>query len=581
MGLIPNYVNYDFDEIVAEMQKRLIAKNNTWKDVFASSTGEIIIELYAYIANLNLYYTERRAEECYLDTAKHKSSVVNLVKLLNYIPKRKASATGLLTFTIPSALTGIVNIPAKTSCQTPDGIKFVVGFASEEGEVVGGGVIPVGGLTADVACVQGEIVARQISATGASNQKYLIDDKNVENTILSVRVDTGSGEPVLWEQVSSFLESDPESTHYRIIQELDDRLRVVFGDSVNGKSPELGWVINIEYLRSDGLEGNVYLADQVTEINSDLFYISGINSFLVEDITLTNSSTLIGGDAEQDIEEIRFEAPKVFATGDRAVTGDDFKAILEDMAGVANANVWGENEENPPNYNMFNLVKLAILYNNWVLPNTSQKQTITDSLYEKSMVTVKYEFVEPEIIEIIPVVEVKNALNYSQAEVIVSISASLISNFVLGTTTRIGQLIKYSDLVKDIATLDSVDYLHMYLDIYEDITTWGDLSSDDYAGTLAALGIKKDTVKVYLDDVLIGVDDGDGIFVSSGSTYVITGMIDYTTGITAIASDAPLVGVVSVRYQQDEEGSFVPTNRQIGQLSETGGTYRTEITFIA
>jgi hypothetical protein len=90
-----DYANYDFDTLTQQLIDRLKANpDSPWKDTYRSSTGQMLIELYAYIANLVLYYIERRAEESYIETAQLKSSVVNLVRLVGYIPNRAVSATG-------------------------------------------------------------------------------------------------------------------------------------------------------------------------------------------------------------------------------------------------------------------------------------------------------------------------------------------------------------------------------------------------------------------------------------------------------------------------------------------------------
>jgi len=130
-----NYTIYDFEQAVVQLQNRLQSKG-AWLDIYRSSTGEMLIELLAYILNLGMYYTERRAEESYLPTARLRSSVRNLVQLLNYQPKRKTSATGNLVFSITSPLTKIVYIPKYTECESVDGIKFLtnISAAIEKGQ---------------------------------------------------------------------------------------------------------------------------------------------------------------------------------------------------------------------------------------------------------------------------------------------------------------------------------------------------------------------------------------------------------------------------------------------------------------
>ena len=143
-----NFVNYSFDDLVTQLTNRLKEKG-AWKDTYRSSTGSMLIELFAAVANLVLYYVERRAEESYILTAKNKSSIINLVRLLNYIPKRKISALGVLKFTLIQGVhTEMVFIQKYTQCLTTGGIKFLV---SEDVTIL------VGQTFVEANAIQGEL----------------------------------------------------------------------------------------------------------------------------------------------------------------------------------------------------------------------------------------------------------------------------------------------------------------------------------------------------------------------------------------------------------------------------------------
>src|SRR5574343_637824 len=102
------YVSYTFDEIREELQNSL-AQQDTWKDgAYRSSTGSMLIDLFSAVGTKVLYYIERRAEESYIGTAKNRSSLINLVRLLNYIPRRAVSALGTLRFSISPASSNLI-----------------------------------------------------------------------------------------------------------------------------------------------------------------------------------------------------------------------------------------------------------------------------------------------------------------------------------------------------------------------------------------------------------------------------------------------------------------------------------------
>jgi len=599
-----NYVDYDWDNLVLQLQNRLKLKD-AWKDVYRSSTGEMLIEFYAYIANLTLYYIERRAEECYLDTAQLRSSVVNLVKLINYVPKRQTSSSGLVTFTLGSAIANDIDIPIGTQVRTADNLHFFIGEKELDvngdytGNIVGGGTIQSGSTSLELYALQGKLVQKNIVSTGAVNQEYLLKDSNIENDTVSVQI---NGE--IWTKVSSFVSSESDSKEYILSEDLDGTIRIRFGEGVRGMSPSLNSIILIQYVITDGIDGNVFSGDKITTIVSTITDVAGN---VIEDITVTNSSSLdgdgnvvgtfSGGDDAESIDEIKYEAPRVFATGDRLVTRYDFIAVIENIAGVACVNVWGENEENPPNYNMFNRVRIVLLMQNWQHPSTAKKTEITNYIQPKSMLTVKYEYVEAVILEIIPVLDVLVVNNYSLSQVRTDIEELMEGQFELGNTTRLGEHVNYSNLVRLVDALNGVDFHHLTLEIYKLLEASYD-SIYQFGETLEAVTIKAGSVRVfvYVDEntyYQIGRDDEAGGFFSvdfEGDPYedldgnptgiTVTGSVNYTTGVIGVDLDVWPISSISVyvRYQQDptetdmaepiKDKGIVVTQRQVCKLRE-------------
>lgn len=550
-----NYVNYDFDELKANLINRLRA-TDAWKDVYESSTGQMLIEFFACIANLNLYYLERRAEECYIGTAQNKSSVINLVRLINYTPQRKISAVGVLTFSIASVSTKRIFIPQYTECQTANALKFVT---------ISDMTIEPGQLNNTITAIQGMLVEAEFTGDGSVDQKCSINDTSVENdehlelgVFRSFRVFVDGVE---WTRVTSFLDSDNTDTHYVLRAELDDTLTVVFGDDVNGKAPEIGDIIQVRYVRSDGSDGNVYETDKVTTLNDTLYDEDGS----AVTVSVTNSTVMTGGDNAEDIEEIRIEAPAVFQTGDRAVTKLDYEAIILNYGSVANVNVWGENEESAPNYDMFNVVRLCVLLDGWYLPSETFKDNLSTHLYDLSMLTVKYEYIDAAILYIIVVLDVKVVEGYSLSQTQADIEAALEAEFVLGSTTKLGTSKYISNLIDAVDSLAAVSYHHMILEIRKELTAGYD-SNYDYGTILEATSIITETVKIYVGTDQVAVDNGLGGFTDLSSVYTVSGAVNYTTGVIGVDITPAPTDVVSVRYRQDADGDIIVDNKEICKL---------------
>lgn len=546
-----SYTNYDYDLLVTELINRLKA-TDAWKDTYESSTGMMIIEFYAYIGEMLLYYLERRAEECYLATAQNKSSVINLVKLIRYEPKRKVSAVGSLQITLAEPSSEIVYIPKYTECQTANGVSYVinrdVSIVSPNLSVVAEGI-------------QGIKVDAAFTGDGSTNQSYAISDTSIENTNYTVLI---NGEE--WTEVTTFISSVGTDKHFRVEYELDDTVSLHFGDNVRGKTPENGHAIIFRYIRSAGLSGNVYQTDMITTLVDAIYDATSIEV----EATVTNTTTFTTGDDAEGIEEIRSEAPQVFATGDRAVTRADFSAILLNYPSVATANAWGENEENPPNYDMFNTAKLCILLEDWQHPTDSFKTILSSYLYALSMLTIKYEYVQATILDVIPTIDVLVNNNYSLSQVQAAIEAELAAQFTLGTTSRLGESINYSNVVHSIDDLGGVNHHHMTLQVRRDLV--GGYGGHDHGATLYAAPIKPGSCYVYAQtgggtDHIMAYDDGAGTFTDASSQYAVTGVINYANGIIGIDfnPDTNITGVY-VRYQQDSSGDVDVGENEICRL---------------
>lgn len=564
-----DYTQFDFDELVQQLQDRLRA-TDAWKDTVESATGQMLIELLAYVGNMVLFYVERRAEESYIDTAQNKSSVVNLVSLVNYVPKRVTSSTGILTFYLDAVHALNISLPRWTECQTAAGIKFVT---------LESVTIIAGNTEVESNAVQGEIASQSATSDGSASQEYLINDTTIEDSAdednRTLIVTVGG---ITWTPVSSFINSTNTSTHYRILGNLDDTVTIQFGDDIKGKSPTTGSAIIIQYVKSDGISGNVYSNNSITTLNDT---ITDSEAAVVSDINVKNENTLfpndpnksrkfLGGDAAEDIEEIRFEAPRVFSTGDRAVTKNDFIAIIENIAGVASVNVWGENEEaeaagEDADVTMLNLVRLSIILQEWTLPDDTFKDTLSEDIRAVSMIPVKYEYVDPDIINIITYLDVIAVKGASLTEVQDTIETTLENQLLLGTTTKIGTDIFYSNLVQSIDALNDVKHIDMTVKVRKDLSET--YSSADFGALLNADPIQTETVEVYVGTEQIAIDDGVGGFTDLSSDFTVTGTVDYITGEVEIDIDESTGSEdVYVIYQQDENGNTITEFNEIVKL---------------
>src|SRR5437660_1246580 len=116
MALRPaiDYTNKDFASLRQAMLDLARYRLPEWTDQSASDLGTLLVDLFAYMGDVVLYYQDRIANESFLETATERRSVLNLLRLIGYElkPPVAASADLTLTFNAPAAAeSSVVTIP--------------------------------------------------------------------------------------------------------------------------------------------------------------------------------------------------------------------------------------------------------------------------------------------------------------------------------------------------------------------------------------------------------------------------------------------------------------------------------------
>ena len=547
MSGVLNYTKYDFDSMVVQLQN-IIGTKDSWADLYESGTGRTLLEMFAYAMEMNQFYLERRAEENYLPTAKIRSSVENLVSLLNYNAKRIVSATGTGTFSLDSAHSKDIPIPAYTRIKGGDYEYITTSDLT----------LSAGDTSIDAGIMQGKRIVETWSAPGTIDAVYKITSLKVENTSLIIAVNS-----VAWTKVTSFVNYGATDTVYTENFLFDGGIRITFGDGKFGKVPEAGKTVTFSYLDSDGDDGNVIAADVITEILSDIVDADGDAVAL----NVTNASSVLGGENEESIDDIKYNAPRVFATGDRAITKADYKVLLLARSKVESVIVWGEQEEDSPDIDMFNVVKVCMILQGWETPDSSCKSETTAYLNDYKTVTVRLVYIDPAIINVIPVVTVYVDRAAILNTVKALVDTKLVDTFELGRDT-LGTDIRHSDVVKDIDSLAGVGYHYIVFDIRKDLG----IESGEYRATLDLTPVKVNSVRIYNgSDTLMAADDGSGDLVDSGGSGSgdIVGSINYSTGVLVYTDPLASGEDYYCRYQQDENGDLVTDKNEALKLYET------------
>ncbi|MCG9967138.1 hypothetical protein L9W92_03600 [Pelotomaculum terephthalicicum JT] len=119
-----NYTDKDFDSLREALLALAAQKLPGWTDHSANDPGVVLLDLFAYMGDLILYYQDRIANESFLDTAVERRSVINLLRLIGCELRPPQAASVDLTLLFKPDIkpdTGTVTIDTKAEFKTITG----------------------------------------------------------------------------------------------------------------------------------------------------------------------------------------------------------------------------------------------------------------------------------------------------------------------------------------------------------------------------------------------------------------------------------------------------------------------------
>lgn len=373
----------DFDGIKSNL-KQFLAGNDQFTDYdFEGSAFSILLDVLAYNTHYNGLYTNLAVNEMFLDSASKRSSVVSLAKTLGYTPSSALCAKAITnaTITAPTYNPDVVTLPAGQPFLTSiDGVSYTFYNVSDVSTVSAGGYYTF----SDVELIEGTPLQYSYLVTDA--QRYIIPNSNVDLTTLKVKLRETETDDLytVFTPAESLTSLDANSKSY-FVKEIDDGLfEIYFGDGVVGYKPRAGNYITFEY----------YVSSLEAPNGANQFSYSGV-AILGSGLTVITKTSALGGSSPESINSIKFNAPRMFAAQNRAVTTEDYKTIIyKNYPQAQSVVVWGGEDNDPPIYG-----KTFIC----VKPTDSAKLTQNQKDYIKntiiaprSIVSITPEFVDPE-----------------------------------------------------------------------------------------------------------------------------------------------------------------------------------------
>jgi len=226
---------------------------------------------------------------------------------------------------------------------------------------------------------------------------------------------------------------------------------LLFGDGLIGKKPQNGDIITVDYLITDGEEGNgasfFSFAGRINDINDNPINPEPFN-------VITISPAQNGSDIE-NIDSIRYFAPKIYSAQNRAVTGRDYEAIIKEIyPDTESVSIVGGEELDPP---VFGTVQISIKPTNGELISEFNKNRILSQLKNYSVSGIKQSIIDLKVLY----VELDSFVYYDDSKISTpqtlktKISNTLNSYAKSLDLNKFGGRFKYSKVLRAIDNTDT------------------------------------------------------------------------------------------------------------------------------
>ena len=379
----------DFDQIKSNLKTYLNSQSEFTDYDFEGSGLSTLLDILAYNTHYNAYLANMVVNEMFLDSAVKRSSAVSIAKHLGYTPvsARGAVANLDIVVTNPSNLPASLTMDRYTPfTSTVDGVSYT--FLTTEAKTASR--VGTTYTFADTNVTEGTLLSFSYVATDITPAaKYEIPSESVDTTTIKVSVQTSSSDTTTttYSLSTDITGISDTSKVYFLEQNPQGKYQIFFGDGVLGKSLTFGNIITVQYMVATGSVVNV--SSTVSQSFTAGTTIGGSSS-----ITTTVNSNSTGGADAESITSIKFNAPRVNAAKNRAVTATDYEAlILANYAGAESVSGWGGEDNDPPLYGKV-LISLKP-YSGFAISDATKNSIKTNILKSKQGITIIPEFVDP------------------------------------------------------------------------------------------------------------------------------------------------------------------------------------------
>ena len=446
--------NLDFADIKTALKEYMRDQTEFTDYDFEGSAISNLLDVLAYNTYYTAFNTNMVVNELFLDSASLRDNVVSLAKQLGYSPKSVTAPKAAIDLDISFGGTP----PAAVTIKAGSG--FVTNFdgslyrfiLKEDNKVsVANGVASF----TDIEVYEGSFIQTATEVSNDSSQKFKISNSGVDTNTINIKVYESSSSTVFTEfkSASNILDIGADDSVYFINESEDEDYEVFFGDGILGKALVPGQVVQMSYIITNGPTTNGAKTFTFNGLMEDENGSSITVPFSVSNIS--TSSIASGGTDIESIDKIKYNAPKLYGSQNRAVTTNDYKAIVRNLyPAVSDIIVFGGEDQEPPAYGK---VFLSIKPTEAAALSAFTKNELKNDLKKYCVASIRPEIVDPSILHLELISNIYyNGIktNLLPTEIVSKSSTAVVDYLKTSGTEKFNGKFRYS---KFISVIDNAD----------------------------------------------------------------------------------------------------------------------------
>ena len=432
----------DFDTIKTNLKTYLKGQSEFTDYDFEGSGMSVLLDTLAYNTHYNAFMANMAANEMFLDTAVKRNSVVSHAKAMGYTPVSVRAPSATVDVTVNDANSASLTLYAGHVFNTSAGGVSYQFVNIADTTIQAADTYTFSGLK----LYEGTWTETKYTVNVSdADQKFILTNNNVDISTLLVTVQTSSSDSTTttYTKANNLVDVTSTSTVYFTQETTNGEWEIYFGDGVLGKALVDGNIISIKYVVT-----NKDAANGATTFTSS----GAIGTFT--DITIATTSAASGGADAENIGSIQHNAPFNYAAQNRAVTANDYKALVPTLySNISSIAVWGGEYADPAVYGKV-YISIKTPSGNNLTANT--KESIKTLLADYTVASITPEFVDPVTIKIIPVVNFKYnpSVTTKSNTALVTLVTTAINSFSDDELEKFEGLFRYSKFQR---TIDDAD----------------------------------------------------------------------------------------------------------------------------